>query len=134
MEEFLTTPASPDPPSSLTRAQALKWLEAERKMHGSLRPLQKSLRGNRVALMALLKDWDENNDKSLSKREFRNGIRRLHLNAPFHEIDALFDKVGGATRFCPILPLSSFLPTPTLPALSPCSLASRAPHAALALD
>ena len=46
---------------------------------------------NAVRVIDLFRDWDEDGDGVVSKREFRRAMPMLGLQVPAHEVDALFD-------------------------------------------
>lgn len=54
--------------------------------------LARSVQKHAVRVIDLFKDWDEDNNGVLSKREFRNAMQSVGLGASDEEVDAMFDK------------------------------------------
>ena len=75
------------------RASALGNIDLEESDTG--RPVQEQLRDilskNAVRIIDLFREWDEDGDGSVSKKEFRKAMPMLGLEVPKHEVDALFD-------------------------------------------
>ena len=46
---------------------------------------------NAVRVVDLFRDWDENGDGTVDKREFRKAMAALGVDAPRAEVDRLFD-------------------------------------------
>ena len=59
------------------------------------KPIQDQLRdvlvNNAVRVIDLFKEWDEDGDGTVSKKEFRRAMPMLKFEAPRKAIDALFD-------------------------------------------
>ena len=53
--------------------------------------LKKALRENATRIIDLFKEWDEDGDGTVSKKEFRKAMPMLGLEVPALEVDALFD-------------------------------------------
>ena len=53
--------------------------------------LREALVANAVRVIDLFKDWDEDGDGTVSKKEFRKAMPMLGLDVPRDEIDKLFD-------------------------------------------
>ena len=56
-----------------------------------LAKLRVALRNDQAKVLALFKEWDEDGDGTVSKREFRRAMPLLGLKAPKEHLDALFD-------------------------------------------
>ena len=54
--------------------------------------LRDVLSKNAVRVIDLFKEWDEDGDGTVSKKEFRKAMPMLGLDVPKKEIDALFDE------------------------------------------
>ena len=64
------------------------------------RPVSRScavLRKDQAKVLALFKEWDEDGDGTVSKREFRRAMPLLGLKAPREHLDALFDSAPIST-------------------------------------
>jgi len=57
--------------------------------------LRDLLRTNRVTLIDLFREWDDNGDGGLDKKEFRAGVQGLGYIVPRQEIDDVFDWING---------------------------------------
>ncbi|KOO33679.1 ankyrin repeat protein [Chrysochromulina tobinii] len=51
-----------------------------------------AIKKNAVRVMDLFRDWDENSDGVISKKEFRRALKNLSLGGTSSDHDALFDK------------------------------------------
>ena len=70
---------------------ALKWLREQRSSLDQSIPWKRALVQNKHAAIKLFRLFDENDDDSLSKKEFRRGVQRLDIRAPVGELNTLFD-------------------------------------------
>ena len=65
--------------------------------------LRDILTANAVRVIDLFRDWDDDGDGTVSKREFRKAMQTLGLNVPREDVDALFDSFdpdgGGAIDY-----------------------------------
>ena len=65
--------------------------------------LRDALSKHAIKVMDLFREWDENGDGNVSKKEFRRAMGLLGFDVPKTEIDALFDAFdpdgSGAMEF-----------------------------------
>ena len=70
-------------------------LTSPRRAAPLLQPVQEQLRdvltANAVRVIDLFREWDEDQDGTVSKKEFRRAMPLLGLEVPRAEVDALFD-------------------------------------------
>ena len=70
-------------------------LTSPRRAAPRLQPVQEQLRevltANAVRVIDLFREWDEDQDGTVSKKEFRRAMPLLGLEVPRAEVDALFD-------------------------------------------
>ena len=73
--------------------EANVWLEKQRKRMSEAedRTWQQTLLLQPERFIALLEEWDEDHSKSITKKEFRQGIAALGLKAHAAEVNSLFD-------------------------------------------
>ena len=77
--------------SSLGRGTFLGGIDLEE--DGNVREqLKEALRKNAVRVIDLFREWDEDGDGTVSKKEFRKAMPLLGLHVPRKEIDALFEE------------------------------------------
>ena len=48
-----------------------------------------------VKLIDLFREWDDDGNGGLDKKEFRKGVAALGYDVPKAEIDAVFDNING---------------------------------------
>ena len=62
-----------------------------------------SLQKNQVRVMDLFREWDENGDGEITKKEFCQAMPRLGIEAPRKDIELLFDSFdpdgGGSIEY-----------------------------------
>ena len=56
--------------------------------------LRDILKANSVKLIDLFREWDDNGDGGLDKKEFRHGVQGLGYDAPIKAIDAIFNDMN----------------------------------------
>ena len=69
------------------------------------KPIQEQLRNaiteQAVRVIELFREWDENGDGQVSKKEFRKAMPLLGLEVPTVEVDKLFDASRSSTASIP---------------------------------
>ena len=77
------------------KSQSSKLSLAKISLDEAGKPIQEQLKDilveNAVRVIDLFREWDEDGDGTVSKKEFRKAMPMLGLEVPKHEIDALFD-------------------------------------------
>jgi hypothetical protein len=72
-----------------------KWLDVQNQNLSLHLGWKEALATNKAELLKLFTDWDVDNDGSVSKPEFRRGVRLLGLRADVTEVNRVFDAIDA---------------------------------------
>ena len=66
-------------------------IERDKESDSIREQLRQTLTANAVRVIDLFREWDEEGNGTVSKKEFRKAMPMLGLQVPMQEVDALFD-------------------------------------------